>query len=582
MTLSAGCSPSHTPVFCGAPPALSQLAATANADVSSLVQLALQQWDAQGRGLPSLLGFGSGSASPSRAANSSPSGQRRHSPEAPVPRHLDTHEETRALAINDARPSTPGGGGSCSSDGACSSSGNGIRRSSGGSGTTGVLPLYVTAGRAAAARSDHAAGVGAGATEITAARLNPEASSLGDRAGYGPAGTGLQEEASLGSLGDYLWDSSAAVAAAGAAVSTKPVAIAAAGGGAGGVVVSAERAAASDGGSGPPSPAAFFHSAGSSAASPTSSRRSSFAAEGACGYAGTGAEAGAGDSADGKAAVGWSPPSSHLQPLGGRSEGGSAAAALQTDGSAGGGWGPHSSDRRRRRRLSQLSSQLSALCLEQEAAGRAVPAAEVPATEGAGGSSSGELHHTSSSCATSGLVILVHAVEAVSAGGARASPALDPAVSQPSPGGVAVKKPVPAGAAVEECTSASWGPEGGSVTAAQEEEEEEGADAGGVGSAAAETPGDIIKQQQQQQPRSQQRERSQALQTAPQQSRAQAQAQAPGLGLFDVLRTLPPQTVWEHLLRRLGTHEWSALRLLSREWDAQVREGEGDNSEPSP
>eukprot|EP00198_Chlamydomonas_reinhardtii_P000361 XP_001689696.1 predicted protein [Chlamydomonas reinhardtii] len=241
----------------------SRLAATANADVSSLVQLALQQWDAQGRGLPSLLGFGSGSASPSRAANSSPSGQRRHSPEAPVPRHLDTHEETRALAINDARPSTPG------------------------------------------------------ATEITAARLNPEASSLGDRAGYGPAGTGLQEEASLGSLGDYLWDSSAAVAAAGAAVSTKPVAIAAAGGGAGGVVVSAERAAASDGGSGPPSPAAFFHSAGSSAASPTSSRRSSFAAEGACGYAGTGAEAGAGDSADGKAAVGWSPPSSHLQPLDG-------------------------------------------------------------------------------------------------------------------------------------------------------------------------------------------------------------------------------------------------------------------------
>ncbi|GLI60543.1 hypothetical protein VaNZ11_002692, partial [Volvox africanus] len=46
---------------------------------------------------------------------------------------------------------------------------------------------------------------------------------------------------------------------------------------------------------------------------------------------------------------------------------------------------------------------------------------------------------------------------------------------------------------------------------------------------------------------------------------------APTPALFDVLRMLPADLVWRNLLSRIGVREASALRLLSREWDEQVR-----------
>ncbi|GIL55420.1 hypothetical protein Vafri_10974 [Volvox africanus] len=46
---------------------------------------------------------------------------------------------------------------------------------------------------------------------------------------------------------------------------------------------------------------------------------------------------------------------------------------------------------------------------------------------------------------------------------------------------------------------------------------------------------------------------------------------SPPPALFDVLRMLPADLVWRNLLSRLGVREASALRLLSREWDEQIR-----------
>ncbi|KAG2493108.1 hypothetical protein HYH03_008771 [Edaphochlamys debaryana] len=43
------------------------------------------------------------------------------------------------------------------------------------------------------------------------------------------------------------------------------------------------------------------------------------------------------------------------------------------------------------------------------------------------------------------------------------------------------------------------------------------------------------------------------------------------LGLFNVLRMLPPGVVTRNVMRRLGMREWCALRLLAREWDQQMR-----------